>query len=332
MWQATRGSPPATVSRVLNKNQQISPDTRRLVESSLKKLNYQYRSKRRPSPRLKGAGRAPATNGIALLIPDGGVIAMQTPLLAHVLHAAEDEAQTHDFQLILTRIGPHDRLPSCLDPVQVDGILVKHGKAGVEELLPDVPLAWVFPPTRWPNRGDIIAPDNIAVGRLAARYLLERGHRRFAVLNSDPGQPEMMARTESFLEAVGPEVRVVACAIRDVEAQVQALMESPDPPTAIFAPNGGLTTEIIYRTLLGLGLQVGEDVELIGCDYDLERHAELCPRLPNIDIQAEKIGLAAVQTLLWRIQNPSDPRRCLYIEPVLVLGRAEAPVPPSHKA
>ncbi len=81
------GVSPATVSRVLNKGQEISPHTRQVVEKAIIQLGCQRERTRRG--RRVSVKRPVSAGTLALLIPDTHIEAMLTPLMGQIMHGAE---------------------------------------------------------------------------------------------------------------------------------------------------------------------------------------------------------------------------------------------------
>lgn len=318
---ARAGVSASTVSRVLNRNHDISADTMALVESVVAELGYQRGAEKR-GRRTTRSGQSPLTASLALLIPDTNIEAMLTPLTGQLMHGIEAVARERGLNLLLTRLDERGGLPPCLTPVQVKGLIVRSGDStSLERTLPDVPTVWVFKPAEMPSRGDVVQPDNEAIGRLAARYLLERGHQGLAVLNALPQHPEALVRAESFLRVArdgGADATTYSCLQADLMGEVDRV--AAKRATGLFLPLGDEAVGVAYRVLSHKNLLCGEAIDLISCNNDTARLWALDPRLPNIDICAEDIGRTAAETLLWRIQNPQEHRRCVLITPRLVEG------------
>jgi LacI family transcriptional regulator len=307
---AHAGVSASTVSRVLNRNHDISADTVALVESAVAELGYSRAATKR-GRRATRSGQAPLTASLAFLIPDTNIEAMLTPLTGQLMHGIEAVARERGFNLLLTRLAERGGLPPCLTPVQVKGLIVRSGATEkLQRTLPDVPTVWIFKGKNAPLRGDVVQPDNQAIGQMAARYLLERGHRKIAVWNARPGHAEAEIRAQSFLEAArdtGAKVEVAtgAEAVKYLKRQKRS---------GLFLPLGDDATESVYRALQSSGAAV----EIISCNNDVPRLRALDARLPNINIRAEEIGHVAAETLLWRLENPHDHRRTVFVEPRLM--------------
>ena len=317
---ASAGVSPATVSRVLNKNHEITRETREAVEKAVRVLGYE-RSATRRGRRVVRQGTTPVRlNSIALFIPDNSAVAMLTPLTGQVLHGAEAAARERGYQFLLTRLEDDGGLSRCIARQQVDGVIVRSGRMQVLAALPDIPTVWIFKSAVPPSAGDMVFPDNETVGGMAARYLLAQGRRDLCVLSQMPDHAEAQKRTEAFARAarVGGAAVTIIEGNGNAEAGAKKMLDAAPNLDGLFLPIGDDQTEACVRALQATGKRFGEDVDLISCNNDVARLRSLDRRLPNIDIRADEIGRVAVETVIWRIEHPSEYRRITLIEPRLV--------------
>ena len=330
----------ATVSKVLNNRYDVAPETAELVQGVIRQVGYQRAATRRGRPasssprhplsgqaRLRSSTGATAT-GIALFIPANQAGPMQSALTGQLVHGAEAVAQQHGLHFHLTRFSDDGALPPCLDPVQVDGMIIRNTRADWGTPLPQIPTVWVFKLGYAPVPGDLVQPDNEMVGQMAANYLLGRGHKHLAALTGRTDHAEAQVRADRFVRfcrAAG--ATALALEGGDMGVLVDELLAQSPRITGLFLPLGDNVQERLYRALQRRKVRCGADgadIDLISCNNDATYLRLVDPSLPNIDIRASEIGRAAAQTLLWRIQNPAEHRRCILIEPKMVL-----PGPPS---
>jgi DNA-binding LacI/PurR family transcriptional regulator len=247
---------------------------------------------------------------------------MQSPLTGQLVHGAEAVAREQGLNFHLTRFTDDGGLPPCLDPVQVDGLIIRNTRADCDTPLPKIPTVWVFKLGYAPTAGDLVQPDNEMIGQMAANYLLERGHRSLAALTARTDHLEAQVRADRFVRfcrASG--ATAISLEGGSTEELVDQLLSQSPRVTGLFMPLGDNLLEYLYRALQKRNVRCGgrgADIDLISCNNDTTYVRLLDPTLPNIDIRADEIGRAAAQTLLWRIQNPHEHRRCLLIEPLLV--------------
>jgi LacI family transcriptional regulator len=87
---------------------------------------------------------------------------------------------------------------------------------------------------------------------------------------------------------------------------------------AVFAFSDMLVSAI-YPLMLMKGLIPGKDMELVSCNNETAYLINMNPKPVEIDIHTEKIGYKAVEQLLWRIKNPTEPRVKSIMEPAIIL-------------
>ena len=313
----------ATVSRVINNRRWVAPATAEAVRIAIRQSGYTP-----PPPEKRIRGRSAAllaglrTGCIALLFPDPDAIAMKTVLSGRLSHGINEELSKHGLSLIISRLANWDRMPQCIERSQVDGVIVR-GAAPVEHVLPllrSAACVTVFETSSVPSRGDHVLEDTTAIGELAASYLLGRGCKHLASLNRDPLHPAYSSRGDAFAKSAryaGFDVAMINAAAPYPEL-IQLLMKTLPHPTGLFVPGNDDEVANIYRELENQGVVIGRDIQIISCNYDAARLGSLDPGLANIDIQPELIGQSAAELLLWRLRNPSAPRRRLLVAPLLV--------------
>ncbi|WP_329459177.1 LacI family DNA-binding transcriptional regulator [Streptomyces sp. NBC_01497] len=144
-------------------------------------------------------------------------------------------------------------------------------------------------------------------GYLAARHLIERGHRRIAVVAGPRFTSTSRDRERGFARACAeagmplPEELVVRCGF-DVEAggtAARMLMDSPRPPTGVFAMTDYSAIGVI-GACRDRGLTVGRDFALVGY-HDLATSAQLSIPLTSVHSPLQEVGRHAAGMLLRRM-------------------------------
>lgn len=329
---ALAGVSPSTVSRVLNNNRDISAETVATVQKAIQQLGYRRSATprgRRPSVRASDDKKFAA---LALLIPDIHIEAMLTPLTGQLVHGAEAVTRAHNQNFLFTRLDADGSLPPCLAPVQVDGLIVRSGGSDTQTVFPAIPTVWVFKSVRVHTYGDLVCPDNEAIGHMAADYLKQRGSTRFAVLNAIVGHAEARIRRDSFLQSLRlagiTNPQGLDAPTTNLDEALDTLLNAfslkpnsdPEERLGLFLPIGDRYLEAVCLRLEQRGFRVGENVTIISCNNDISHLRVIDRQLPNIDIRADEIGRMAAETLLWRIEHPNEHRRTVLIEPQLVEG------------
>lgn len=330
----------ATVSRVLNRHPGVSEQKVSRVKEAIEKLGYRPSAsvRRRLSaiPNLR-------TGNVAVLILSSSMFQDYSSVFGRSLRAVEESLRDHHLNMIRSHTTGVDQLPPLIASREIDGLILAGDEMAPElaESLSGLPRSWIT--SHRENDGDAVLPGNELIGRMAAEYLLGRGHRRLAALNAFGGFGPASLRVDFFeftaTRAGATVARLVADAParfpttidlnvdldlelieRCVAEQVDHLLALDDRPTGLFVL-GDHQMAMLYRVLAKRGLQPGKDLDLIGCDNEKAVLMGLYPRPATINIAAEAIGRRAVEQLLWRISHPEeDSRMHVVVEPELVPG------------
>ena len=183
-------------------------------------------------------------------------------------------------------------------------------------------------------KGSYITIDDYWIGREAARYLLEVGHRRIGcIYKTDPqaGYLRMQGlRDELAAQGVSPEEELYKPYTQEDEELVpgihftRELLELPDPPTAIFYFNDQIALQA-YDFFRETGIRVPEDVSLLAVDNiaDAERSS---PGLSTFNHPKELLGKLAAEMMLNQLgPYPERSRYGVTLRPPLVRRGSVAP-------
>lgn len=296
----------STVSRVLAKQNNVSPRTRDRVIEVARRMRY------RPNMLVRGMQTGQThTVGVMLRVGD--------PFYAAVYEGVHDQLLQADHVPILVWPGFDTRQASKagvseLDQIhrlvdrRVDGVIL----VPVEDAASDtywheiwdrrIPLVAVDRELSQ-SKADFVGCNDRQIGQLAAEYLLSLGHRRLGHLAGPDFTSTGRQRRESFeqvvQQAADAQLHVFAePTFRDGLDKAKAMLDRPDRPTAIFAANDHLAMGV-YDAAASLGLAIPEDLSVLGCGK-MAWSGSLRPPLSTIDQRAYEIGQHAAQLLLKR--------------------------------
>ena len=303
------GVSPMTVSRVLNKRPDVAPETREKVERMIAKSGFVL-------TRTSSARREGRHGLIDLVVP-----ALDTGYSLEIARGVEAALEPTGYRLVLSctysssrDLAKQERMwLAKLSQGKTDGaILVLYADQSrrlgalrhrqipfvvvdpVGDLGPDVPS---------------VGATNWAGARAATEYLVSLGHRRVAFIGGPPQQlcgAERLSGYRSALEAAGipesPELVRPGDFMDDMGyKQTLALMELPEPPTAIFAGSDNQALGA-YAALRQLAKRVPEDVSVVGFDDTLPAPL-VTPALTTIRQPLADMGRQAVRELLRLIEG-----------------------------
>ncbi len=154
-----------------------------------------------------------------------------------------------------------------------------------------------------------VGSTNWAGALLATEYLLDLGHQRIAIIMGISTHLTSRARLAGYwgaLESRG--ISVVPDLVRSGDfhhesgyIQTCALLELPEPPTAIFATSD-LEATGVYQALYEKGLNVPKDISVIGFD-DVPTSERMSPPLTTIRQPLKEMGRMATRMLLSMIEG-----------------------------
>ena len=333
------GVSPSTVSRVINRDSRISASTVARVRNVMNEIGYAPKSSNSNSAQQQGLARGIRTGNIALLT-SGNYVYNATTIFQIEQGAASVLAQ-QGMNLVVARLDGSKMLPPSISKNHLDGLILATGELTrqMEAKLSIYPNIWIV--SRHTSRSDYVIGGHDTCGRMAAKYLLDRGHSKLAFLTPWPVSPSQHARGDGFgfaayqneakVEMIVPspgEPQIVTDSdisdINHVEKCIGLLVDrylalSPRP-TGLFVPLDFFTA-MVYRQLDKRGIKPGRDLTIISANGELCYLMGLNPRPATIDIGGETIGRRAVEQLLLRIRNPKEARGFrMIVEPVIIEG------------
>lgn len=270
---------------------------------------------------------SPARPRVALLIESSNAYARG------VLQGIQQyvRQQHRRWSIQLPEQGRGDAPPAWLREKPFDGIIARVETPLIAETLQSlgVPVVDVSAARLWPQI-PWVETDDVAIARMAAEHLLERGFQSFGYCG-DSAFNWSNWRRQAFVEAV-----VSAgfdCPVFDLEGSQEASREDsllawirrlPKPVGVM-----GCYDSTARRILDGcreLGLAVPDDVAVIGVDND-ELLCELAdPPLTSIAPNAVRAGAVAAQFLDEQMRGENLRENCLRVPPLSVVTRQSTDV------
>ena len=307
---------PATVSNTINSTRFVSEEVRERVFNAMSELGYE------PNTLARGL-RSRRTRTIGVIIAN-----IVNPFHASLATVIENKAEEADYSVVLClshyNLATEDRYVRTLVGKQVDGIIV--GAAGDNESSMryvrrhDVPVV-VLDRVTSDASIDLVTSDNRKGGYLAARHLLDLGHRHIAYVAGPSGAAPPRDRLAGFRDAIletGGDIRPEWVFYNPdfdfVRAKeiAQQLLEMPEMPTAICFANDHMALAGITG-LNTAGLKVPEDVSVIGFD-DIWVSAISTPPLTTVRQDIDRMAEEAFTLLLNRMTSdePVGGRRVVF--------------------
>jgi len=179
---------------------------------------------------------------------------------------------------------------------------------------------------------DTVVVDNRAGGYQAMEHLIALGHRSFAVVTGETDRSVSQERLGGVYEALDhfdiphSQLTVVPGDFQregGYEAMKQILRLNPRP-TAVFFMNDEMAAGGIQAVFSESSLKVPDDISIVGFD-DTSWATATQPPLTTIRVDKGLMGSIAVQRVVQRISNPSQPPTTTLIPPRLVVRESSAP-------
>lgn len=333
-----------TVSRVLSGEPNVAPETARRVIDAVNELGYRRQRKRKSV----GEGQHLARKNVALLLLGMDRSLASLPSVACGIHGAESSLSAEGANILLSDLPRVDEVPKSIARQSIHAALIKGALQGslvkscdpeLIDRLRKIPTVWFLGRPQQADWGDAVGSDDAEVGRLAAEHLLQKGHRRIAIVDPKPGHVTMDGRCASFawhssqwgakvdsIFGATSEWQLPLKTVNDIEVVdhlVGRLLKSRNRPTAVFCPADCITA-LVYRACARRGIQIGKELSLVSCNNELPLLSGLYPEVTTIDINAEQIGRQAVEQLIWRLAHPDSPLVTVSVQPRLVEGMSVA--------
>jgi LacI family transcriptional regulator len=295
-----------TVSHVLNDTRAVRAETRERVMAAARELDYV------PSAVARSL-RHQVTHTVGLLVPDS-----TNPFFAELARGIENACYRAGYSVLLCNSDDAAERQltylRVLRQKQVDGLIVASARddAPWVAALAELPFPRVVVDREIAGlRCDLIQVDNLRGGALAARHLLELGHRAVGCVAGRSGINAGIARLRGFERALAQAgVRIPGewRAPGDFRAEggyraALAILRAPARPTAIFACNDLMAVGVL-RAAAELGIAVPGELSVVGFD-DVELSSYVHPALTTVAQSIRELGEVTVAALLARIARPA---------------------------
>lgn len=322
----------ASVSRALNDRPGVSAELRARILEKARELNY--------TPSITARGLAKQQSfGIGFFVREKPNLPTHTdPFYGEILHGVEQTVAQSDYHVTIATITPTIlSKPEDFRFVRerrVDGMILAGPDIPndfiIEMQQTEVPIVLVDNCLAY-SPASCITSDDVGGAYLAARHLLDLGHRHIGVLAGPDHWSSTAKRVAGYRRAVEseagldlPVVHVNKTTIESGTAAYQQLIaENPDL-TALCAVNDSMAIGAI-RAAQGQGRVVPKDLSVVG--FDNITWAELNdPPLTTVNIPKRQIGQEAANRLIALLNNP-DLSSTEVMVSVQLVTRASSDVP-----
>jgi LacI family transcriptional regulator len=302
----------AIVSHVVNETDKAIPEeTRQRVKAAMAELGYTPNKAAR-------CLRTQKSFTIACLVPD-----ITNAFFPAFLSGIQSVADQHNYDLIIydsnTVADKEIHYARALGNGHIDGavaVLYHRDDDIVAGLLERGVQLVTFEgerpePGRWPH--DIVYIDNVAAAKAAVTFLIESGHTRIGMLSGTEGIPPQRRRLQGYREALADHhlefdarlVRLGDFTEKTGYAEMQALLSTPELPSAVFAANDLMAIGAM-GAVQDAGLRIPQDVAIMGFD-DIPAASLVQPQLTTVRQFQQETGRRAARLLFERLNGEASP-------------------------
>ena len=316
-----------TVSRVINNDVHVKPETRERVLEAMQQLNFVANRQARS---LAGG----KSNTIGVLVPDLG-----TGYIGEIIRGIDTELSLSDLDLVLytthRTASKEASYVANLAKGMVDGLLL---------VLPRNPTDYIglltrqnFPFVLIDHQGT--GKDCPAVGATnwqgaftATEYLIKLGHQRIGFITGwkDLGCAEdrlqgyrSALRTHHISELPGLIYEGTFFQLDGYNGAI-AMLDLPNPPTAIFASNDVMAMGVM-DAVRSRGLRVPDDISVVGFD-NIPQSAMVFPPLTTVQQPLEQMGRVAAQMLLGILNGVEQVTNRIELPTELIVRSSTSPL------
>ncbi|MBI9018807.1 MAG: LacI family DNA-binding transcriptional regulator [Phycisphaerae bacterium] len=322
-----------TVARVLDGYPHISPDIIDRVNQAISELGYvpKRNARRNPKKTAFNSNKKIKTGLVGFLLVQWTPDYLSQPLMAQIMAATERHLSMNNLQMVFTQLPDPDTLPPLVTRQRFDGVLL------MGQVSPKLKLALaghnVVLMLGGPRHtgddywADGIGSDYPACGYMAAKYLIDRNHKKIAYLNpvsNHGGFQEIgwsfQATTQHHHEPI--DCMMLTCdfntsqsgifdrdkALKSIKDQIKIIadMHKDDRPTGLHVPADD-SAVLVYQALKSFGIAPGVDIDIISRRNQEIHLSQMHPRPATIDLNTDEMGRRAIEKLLSRIANPTAP-------------------------
>jgi LacI family transcriptional regulator len=321
----------ATVSNVIRGTRRVSPKLTERVRAAIRELNY--------SPNeIARSLKVRQTRMLAMVLPD-----ITNPFFPEIIRGAEDTAFERGYFLLTAntdeQIGRERRIVAALRSYRVDGVLLASASGSdtshLQSIL-DAGVALVCLDRTVPGvRTDAVLLDNVRGARECVRHMIQKGHRRIAIitgsLDVQTGRERLRGYEEALHEAGIPveKSRIFEGDFRHdsgyrLGRQILTQKNRSAGPTAIFVCNGVMMLGVLKATE-ELNIRCPEEIALATFD-DLAVDSPFHPHLTTVVQPSYEMGARAAGILIDRIEGRiSKEPRTVRVAPTLIVRESTAP-------
>jgi len=308
-----------TVSRALNDNILISEKTREKIKKVAKELNYvpnyNARSLVLDKSNLIGLFFSTLTNGTSSGFFQQAVIGVNSII-------------GDKYNVVVKGIDEYENF-SRINSKSFDGIIVMSQSDDDNSFIYDVlakniPMVVLNRDIREEKIVNILSDDKRGAYDIV-KYLIEKGHKKIAIIEGKRNFKSSTERKEGYIHAMS-EAKLQLLEEYMIKGEynhksgyigMKKILNLKNIPTAVFCLNDDMALGAI-NAVYEKGLKVPEDISIVGFD-DSVFSAYITPALTTVRRAVELMSRAGAKCLLNLMENGSSAENKYYIKTELVI-------------
>lgn len=314
----------ATVSRALNNNTKISENTRKLVQETAVKMNYEQNT-------LARALKSGKSFNVGVIVPR-----IDSNFFASVIRGIEEELYPKGYHVIICQTHDQENLETgnimSLLNAQVDGILMSISNAKTKNKVFDSITQKRVPLIFFDRKKDIsnvssVTIDDFQGAYAATKHLIEQGCTRIAHLSNNRSLEIFKNRYLGYKQAIidhgleFDESLVIETFSKVLEGRktTKKLLRLKNPPDAIFS-SSDFTALGAIQEIKEQGLRIPEDISVVGFSNEpFTKFMELS--ITSVDQSPIEMGRIAANKFLEEVESnqKSKTKESIVLQPELII-------------
>ncbi len=297
----------ATVSRVINDDPAVKPETREMVQKVIREMEYQ--------PNILGRHlRKARTKKILVLVPS-----VSNQFYSKIITQIEKTARTEGYRVMIgmshsDKDTERDYI-EMLETKSIDGIIFLSSKLTAIEMTALASKNAVVQCCEFieGSSSDIVSIDNEKASYDAVSYLIDQGHKSIAFFGSKERYFSGNLRENGYKKALVNNGLKIAkgnlfyddYSYTSGERMARDMRKLDKAPTAVFCISDSIAIGCI-KELVDSGIKVPEEVSVMGFD-DTSIAKMYMPTISTVAQPQSGFGRIAAEYLIKRIEGDTSP-------------------------
>lgn len=298
----------ATVSRVVNKTDHVTPQIYERVMDAINELGYSPNTAARSLVKQR-------TNAIGIVVNN-----LHDPFFHDLIKGFEMAAQQTSYSVVFCSalggdIKSKEAYVKYLSNGVVDAVILYGSyfsdESVVKYLQENRKIEYVMIENDVPDLScNKLLINNYGGAKNAVKFLIGKGHTRIAHICGNPNKKVTIERfngyiaamQEAHLEVMDGFIQYSSTDYKSGYGRMNALLDLPEPPTAVFCSDDAIASYAV-RAALARGLRVPEDVSVMGFDNQTilpDRYRG--PEITSVEQPLYTIGMDSIRLVSERLK------------------------------